>query len=297
LTEASTVLESAYEECRAITRREAKNFYYAFLTLPPARRRAISVIYAFCRHCDDSVDVQGPTEDKLTALAQIQDDLAKSYRHSATTPIFLALDDVAQRYEIPQAHFQDIISGVESDLVKNRYNDFEELRRYCYQVASVVGLICLQIFGYQDPQAREHAIDLGLAMQLTNIARDVKEDLEMDRIYLPQDEMARFGYSEQDLRAGVVNQGFIDLMRFQSQRAQGYFHSGFKLLPYLSRRSRACPAVLGQLYRKVLERIEAADYDVLHQRVSLSKGEKIRVLAQTWITSSLPGLSRVPKGP
>jgi phytoene synthase len=297
LTVASTVLESAYAECRSITRREAKNFYYAFLTLPPARRRAISVIYAFCRHCDDSVDVEGMTEDKLTTLAQIRDDLAKSYRHSATAPIFLALDDVAQRYEIPQPHFQDIVSGVEADLVKNRYNDFEELKRYCYQVASVVGLICLQIFGYQDPEAREHAIDLGLAMQLTNIARDVKEDLEMDRIYLPLDEMARFGYSEQDLQAGVLNQQFTDLMRFQAQRAQGYFRGGFKLLPYLSRRSRACPAVLGQLYRKILERIEEADYDVLHQRISLSKGEKIRVLAQTWITNSVPGLSRVPKRP
>ncbi|PKB81391.1 MAG: squalene synthase HpnD [SAR202 cluster bacterium Io17-Chloro-G9] len=293
----STGLESAYEECRSITRREAKNFYYAFLTLPAARRRAISVIYAFCRHCDDSVDTQGSTEQKLDTLAKIREDLAKSYRHSATAPIFLALDDVSQRYEISQAHFQDIISGVESDLVKNRYNDFQDLRQYCYQVASVVGLICLQIFGYQDSRAREHAIDLGLAMQLTNIARDVKEDLEMDRIYLPQDEMARFGYSEQDLQAGVINQQFTALMQFQAQRAKEYFSSGFKLLPYLSHRTRACPAVLGQLYCKVLDRIESADYDVLHQRVSLSKGEKVRILAQTWLTSSIPGLFRVPKRP
>jgi len=296
LTEALNALESAYEECRSITRREAKNFYYAFLTLPPARRRAISVIYAFCRHCDDSVDTHGFTEDKLMTLAGIREDLAKSYRHNATAPIFLALDDVAQRYEIPQTHFQDIISGVESDLVKNRYNDFQELRQYCYQVASVVGLICLQIFGYQNHQAREHAIDLGLAMQLTNIARDVKEDLEMDRIYLPQDEMARFGCSEQDLRDGVLNQQFTDLMQFQAQRAQEYFRSGFKLLPYLSRRSRACPAVLGQLYCKILERIGDAGYDVLHQRISLSKGEKLRVLAQTWLTSTIPVLLRVTKG-
>jgi phytoene synthase len=283
-------LEAAYEECQSITRREAKNFYYAFLTLPTQRRRAICVAYAFCRHCDDSVDGGGSVETKLARLVAIRGDLEKTYAGTATAPVFLAMTDVAQRYEIPQEYFQDIISGVESDLVKNRYQDFQELRQYCYQVASVVGLICLQIFGYQDPRAKDHAIDLGLAMQLTNIARDVQEDLGMDRVYLPQDEMARFGYAEKDLQAGIVNESFTNLMRFQAQRAKEYFNSGFQLLPYLSFRSRACPAVMGQLYRKVLERIESADYDVLHHRVSLSKPQKIRVMAQTWLGSTLSGM-------
>lgn len=283
-------LEAAYEECQSITRREAKNFYYAFLTLPTQRRRAICVAYAFCRHCDDSVDGEGSVETKLARLVAIRGDLEKTYACTATAPVFLAMTDVAQRYEIPQEYFQDIISGVESDLVKNRYQDFQELRQYCYQVASVVGLICLQIFGYQDPRAKDHAIDLGLAMQLTNIARDVQEDLGMDRVYLPQDEMARFGYTEKDLQAGIVNESFTNLMRFQAQRAKEYFNSGFQLLPYLSFRSRACPAVMGQLYRKVLERIESADYDVLHHRVSLSKPQKIRVMAQTWLGSTLSGM-------
>ncbi len=283
-------LEAAYEECQSITRREAKNFYYAFLTLPSQRRRAISVVYAFCRHCDDSVDDEVSVAIKLARLAAIRGDLEKTYSGSATAPVFLALTDVAQRYEIPQDYFQDIVSGVESDLVKNRYQDFQELRQYCYQVASVVGLVCLQIFGYQDPRAKEHAIDLGLAMQLTNIARDVQEDLGMGRVYLPQDEMARFGYTEDDLQAGIVNEPFTNLMRFQAQRAQEYFNSGFQLLPYLSFRSRACPAVMGQLYRKVLKRIESADYDVLHLRVSLSKPQKIRVMAQTWLGSTLSGM-------
>ena len=283
-------LEAAYEECQSVTRREAKNFYYAFLTLPSQRRRAISVVYAFCRHCDDSVDDEVSVAIKLARLAAIRGDLEKTYSGSATAPVFLALTDVAQRYEIPQDYFQDIVSGVESDLVKNRYQDFQELRQYCYQVASVVGLVCLQIFGYQDPRAKEHAIDLGLAMQLTNIARDVQEDLGMGRVYLPQDEMARFGYTEDDLQAGIVNEPFTNLMRFQAQRAQEYFNSGFQLLPYLSFRSRACPAVMGQLYRKVLKRIESADYDVLHHRVSLSKPQKIRVMAQTWLGSTLSGM-------
>ena len=281
-------LESAYEACRTITRREAKNFYYAFLTLPVAKRRAIYAAYAFCRHCDDTVDEETSTEAKLKALSDLQANLDRAYLGGASSPVYVALADVARNYDIPQDYFQEIILGVESDLVKDRFQNFDELKEYCYRVASVVGLICLQIFGYEDDRAKEYAVDLGLAMQLTNIIRDVREDLDMGRVYLPQDEMARFGYSEDDLRNGVRNEAFLELMRFQSQRAREYFDRGFKLLPYLSRRSRACPAVLGALYSKVLDRIEASDYDVLESRVSLSKAEKIGITAKTWLGSMLP---------
>ena len=281
-------LESAYEACRIITRREAKNFYYAFLTLPVAKRRAIYAAYAFCRHCDDTVDEETSTDAKLKALSDLQANLDSTYSGSASSPVYVALADVARNYDIPQDYFQEIIRGVESDLVKDRFQNFDELKEYCYRVASVVGLICLQIFGYEDDRAKEYAVDLGLAMQLTNIIRDVREDLDMGRVYLPQDEMARFGYSEDDLRNGVRNEAFLELMRFQSQRAREYFDRGFKLLPYLSRRSRACPAVLGALYSKVLDRIEASDYDVLESRVSLSKAEKIGITAKTWLGSMLP---------
>ena len=202
--------------------------------------------------------------------------------------MFEALADVASKYNIPQEYFEDVIRGVEADLTKTSYNDFEDLRGYCYQVASAVGLICLQIFGYSDMKARDRAIDLGLAMQLTNIIRDVREDLEMGRVYLPQDEMARFGYSGMDLQNHLINDSFVALMRFQAERARNYFDSGFQLLPYLSPRSRACPAVLGRIYSKVLQRIETAGYDVFRERVSLSKGEKLRVTAQTWLTTMLP---------
>ena len=290
-----TDLELAYEECRSITRREARNFYYAFLTLPAAQRRAIYVSYAFCRHCDDAVDAERSNEEKLAMLVSLRDQLSETYQGHAPTPVLLALTDVADRYQIPEEYFQEVLSGVECDLVKDRYQDFAQLRGYCYQVASVVGLICLQIFGYKDSGAKAHAIDLGLAMQLTNIARDVREDLDLGRIYLPQDEMARFGYTEEELQAGVVNDAFVNLMRFQAQRAKGYFRSGFKLLPYLSPRSRACPAVLGRLYSKILDRIESADYDVLSHRIGLSTTEKVRVTAQTWISSIMPGLSPIPK--
>ena len=283
-----TDLELAYEECRQVTRREAKNFYYAFLTLPPAQRRAIYVAYTFCRHCDDSVDAVRAVDDKLAMLTDLRQKLDECYQGNPSDLVFLGLGDVARNYEIPQEYFQEVLSGVESDLVKDRYQNFDELRQYCYQVASVVGLICIHIFGFNHPGAKEFAIDLGLAMQLTNIARDVKEDLDFGRIYLPQDEMARFGYSEEDLAAGIVNQEFVNLMRFQCQRARTFFDSGFRLLPHLSRRSRACPAVLGRLYSRVLDRIEDVDYDVLHHRVSLSASEKVRVMAQTWLTSLLP---------
>jgi len=281
-------LESAYEACRTITRREAKNFYYAFLTLPAAKRRAIYAAYAFCRHCDDSVDEETSTDAKLKALSDLQANLDSIYSGGASSPVYVALADVARNYDIPQDYFQEIILGVESDLVKDRFQNFDELKEYCYRVASVVGLICLQIFGYKDEGAKEYAVDLGLAMQLTNIIRDVREDLDMGRVYLPQDEMARFGYSEDDLRNRVRNEAFLELMRFQSQRAREYFDRGFKLLPYLSRRSRACPAVLGALYSKVLDRIEASDYDILESRVSLSKAEKIGITAKTWLGSMLP---------
>lgn len=287
-------LESAYEACRIITRREAKNFYYAFLTLPAAKRRAIYAAYAFCRHCDDSVDEGTSTDAKTKALAELQSDLDSTYGGEASSPVYVALADVADNYDIPQDFFKEVILGVESDLVKDRFQNFEELREYCYRVASVVGLICLQIFGYEDDDAKEYAVDLGLAMQLTNIIRDVREDFDMGRIYLPQDEMARFGYTEDDLKNSVRNQAFQDLMKFQAERAREYFNSGFKLLPYLSRRSRACPAVLGTLYSKVLDRIEASDYDVLENRVSLSKAEKIGITAKTWLGSmmSLPSSRR-----
>ncbi len=292
LAASNTELEQAYADCRNLTRREAKNFYYAFITLPPSKRRAICAAYAFCRHCDDSVDNAASPADKLLALSSLHSSLELAYRGRPPTPMFLALADTAGRYNIPEEHFSEIIRGVESDLVKNRYANFDELREYCYRVASVVGLVCLQIFEYSNPAARGHAIDLGLAMQLTNIMRDVREDWDMGRVYLPQDEMARFGYSEEDLRDGVRNEAFVDLLRFQGQRARNYYRSGFRLLPYLSPRSRGCPAVLGSIYSGVLDRIEATGYDVLgEQRITLSAIRKIRITARAWLagTLSLPG--------
>ncbi len=289
----SSELALAYADCRNLTRREAKNFYYAFVTLPADKRKAIYAAYAFCRHCDDSVDEAASLDAKLLALAELQTNLDSAYRGQPATPVFLALSDAADRYSIPHDYFSEIIKGVETDLVKTRYEDFDELREYCYRVASVVGLVCIQIFEYRDEAAREYAVDLGLAMQLTNILRDVREDWEMGRVYLPQDEMARFGYSDELLGEGISNDALVELLRFQGERARRYFQRGFRLLPYLSRRSRSCPAALGAIYSRVLDRIEGSGYDVLREeRIALSGGEKARIAIKAWMSSmfSLPGL-------
>ena len=281
-------LAAAYEECRRVTRREARNFYFAFLTLPARQRRAIYVAYTFCRYCDDSVDAEGTYAEKLQRVEDLRGRLAQTYTGKADQPLFIALSDVAATYDIPEQYFQEVLNGVESDLVKTRYANFEELRAYCYQVASVVGLICIHIFGYRGgEEARRAAIDLGLAMQLTNICRDVREDWEFGRVYLPQDELDRFGITEADLENHAVTDGFANLMQFQIDRAREYFANGRRLLPYLSPRSRACPAALGMIYGGVLNKIESAGYDVFRERVSLSKGAKLGLMARAWLTGPL----------
>ena len=281
-------LELAYEQCRSITKREAKNFYYAFVTLPYRKRKAIYAAYAFCRLCDDAADEDIPAEEKLRLLGGLREDLATAYSGDPKGPVFTALADASNTFSIPEEYLQDVVSGVETDITKTRYQDFEELRTYCYRVASVVGLTCIQIFGYSHVRAKEYATDLGLAMQLTNILRDIKEDLDRDRVYIPLEEMSDFGYTVEQLKAGTFNQPFQQLMEFQVHRARQYFTSGFKLLPFLSPRSRACPAVLGQIYSRILDRIESNDFNVFNGRVSLSRREKYLLTAHTWMRSLLP---------
>ena len=171
------------------------------------------------------------------------------------------------------------------DLTQTRYRTFDELRDYCYKVASVVGLISIEVFGYRDPAAREYAVDLGIAMQLTNILRDIKEDAQRGRVYIPLDELESFGYSERDLQGSVVNGAYRDLMRFQVDRARSYFASGRRLMPALPLNSRACPAVLAALYSAILDRIEAAGFDVFQERIGLTTKRKLLLTARVWATS------------
>jgi len=281
-------LETAYRHCQRLTKAQAKNFYYAFVTLPGAKRRAIYASYAFCRLCDDAADEDIPLDKKLDLLRGIEARLDAPAADQPEGPVFVALADTMARFNVPVDYYREVIRGVEMDLTITRYADFEQLRTYCHRVASVVGLICVQVFGYKDRRALDYAADLGLAMQLTNILRDVVEDLDRGRIYLPQSELARFGYSEAELRGGVRNQAFLDLMAFQTQRAQDYFDSGLRLLPLLSSRSRACPAVLAAIYQRILDRIRARQFNVFDGRVSLSGREKLLLTAKTWLKSILP---------
>ena len=206
-------IDLAYDHCLRVAKEHAKNFYYAFRTLPAAKRRAIYAVYAFCRYCDDVADDDDLSlEEKRRLLGEIRERLHDSGREPED-PVFVALETTTREFGIPRSYYEDVIRGVETDLVVTRFQSFDHLSEYCYLVASTVGLICIEVFGYEDPAAREYAIDLGIAMQLTNVMRDVREDVDRGRIYLPLDEIEAFGYSQQDLMDGRNNESFRRLMR------------------------------------------------------------------------------------
>ena len=289
-------LEAAYEHCRLITRSSARNFYYAFLTLPRAKRRAIYATYAFCRLCDDIADDDMPEERRRELLAETKGRLGRMLdaEEPSPDPVFDALADTARTYGIPIGYFEEIVEGIEMDMIRSRFGSFDELRAYCYKVASVVGLVCIEIFEYDDERARDYAVALGIGMQLTNIIRDVREDAGMGRIYLPADEIASHGYSEAELLRGEVTEPFLRLMQFQADRAREYLREGRRLLPLLSGRSRACPAVLHDIYAAVLDRIEAGGFRVFDGRIGLSTREKLLIMGRTWMRSMLSLPARAP---
>ena len=280
----------AYAACQTLVRERAKNFYFAFLPLPKPKRHAIYAVYAFSRACDDYSDESLPLDEKRRRLDGHRRQLHAAFEGRPSDSTFVALWDATQRYGIPREYFDSLIDGVVMDLSINRYDTFEDLRNYCYHVASVVGLICIEIFQYQETRAKEYAVDLGIGMQLVNIMRDVKEDAERDRIYLPQEDMRRFGYSEAALMANTLNRPFVELMRFQTKRAREHFQRAGGLLPLVAPRARPCPAVLRALYLKILCRIESNGYNVFDRPVSLSTGSKLLTVLQTWIGTAARGL-------
>lgn len=286
----STALAQAYAHCAAVARAEAKNFYYGFLLLPPRQRRAIYAAYAFARLCDDIVDDDGPGEEqKAAGLDRLREDLRCCLAGRPEGPVFLALHDAVSAFAIPHQYLFHLIDGVEMDLRQRRYATFHDLERYCYLVASVVGLICIEIFGYRGgDEARRRAADLGIALQLTNILRDVQEDLARGRVYLPQDEMAAFGYGEEALLRGETGPAFYRLMAFQVERAREYYRSGLQLLPLLPRRPRACVGAMAGIYLRILERIARRPEVVLERRVSLGAGTKLALAGRELVRSVVP---------
>ena len=284
----ATELELAYAHCRRITKENARNFYYTFRPMPADKRRAMYAVYAYCRLCDDIADGELPVEEKYHGFEEVRRNLRLQEPTGEDAPMYRALHDTARRFEIPYRHFEEILQGVEMDMVKSRFASFDELREYCYKVASVVGLVCIRIFGYEDPKAKEYAVDMGIAMQLTNILRDVKEDVERGRIYIPLDEMSRFEYTEAELERGALTDGFKSLMAYQAARARRYYDSSRSLFPLISADARTCPRLMHATYSGILERIEHAGFDVFERRIGLSAGAKLLLLTRLWAGSLMP---------
>ena len=282
-------LEESYRHVARLTRSQARNFSYSFWFLDLERRRGISAIYAYSRRLDDCVDAAiGGALDPAAAHKQLEA-LRGLLEDPRADPLGPALADTIRRFRIPHQHFHDLIAGMEMDLERRRYPTFEDLRLYCYRVASTVGLICIEIFGNDGPASREPAIDLGIAMQLVNVLRDIPEDFARGRVYLPQEDLARFGYSEEDLARGVVNGPFRDLMAFEAARARAHFTRAAALLPHLRPASRKCPALLARFYTAILERIERAGYDVYSRRPRLPLAKKLALAAGTLIRGARMG--------
>ena len=286
-------LAEAYAYCRHITQRSSSNFYHAFRLLTWERHNALCALYAFCRFVDDIADQdhvdEGQPQNRKERLAQLlntwREELSRCYGGAPHHPISRALADAVRRFPIQQEHLAGIIDGVEMDLSRTRYQTFSELYEYCYRVASLVGLVCIEIFGYQSPQAREYAINLGIAFQLTNILRDVREDAQRERIYLPLADLARFEYSEQELLGHEYNAAFLKLMTFESQRAQEYYSRAVSLLDRQDRRSLVAAEAMRLIYHGLLKRIALQKFNVFQRRVTLPTPVKIGLALTAWARS------------
>ncbi|HET7568806.1 MAG TPA: squalene/phytoene synthase family protein [Gaiellaceae bacterium] len=269
-----TAVDQAYAEVERVTRREAKNFAYGIMVLPRPKRRAIAAIYAFARRVDDVADGPLPLAEKRERLEQLRaalDDQAPS------EPMLVALADARARFGIPDSALSALVDGGLQDTEQARYADFAELRGYCEKVAGAVGLACLPVYGSTDT---DRARTLGIALQLINIMRDVREDWLLDRVYLPQDELAAHGVGEDDIAAGRLTPAWRSLMAFQADRARAHLAEGLRLLDSLDRRSALCVGTFAGLYRSTLDRIEANRWDVFGPKTRLSAPAKLAVVAR-----------------
>ena len=271
-------VERSYDYCRRVARQRAKNFYYSFLLLSAQQRSGMCAIYAFMRYCDDLSDEPGANRAAIDRWrCQLEEALEGRF---GGHPVWPAFHHTVRRFGIPQEYFREMISGVASDLEPRRIESFDELYRYCYQVASVVGLTIVHIFGFDTPKVLGLAEKCGVAFQLTNILRDIKEDAERGRVYLPLEDLRRFGVTPEELGSGTRGDPFLRLMRFEAARARSYYQESQPLLDLVHPRSRASLWALITIYSRLLERIETRNYDVFSRRVRLSPFEKSWILAQ-----------------
>jgi 15-cis-phytoene synthase len=283
---ADGALAEDYARCAEITRRASSNFYYAFMLLGAERRRALYAVYAFCRFIDDIADDASVT-GAAGMLALWRQELHNVYAGSPTRAIARALAENVRRFPIPRRYFEEVIDGVEMDLSRTRYATFSELELYCHRVASAVGLICIEIFGYANPSAHTYAERLGLAFQLTNILRDVNEDASRGRIYLPLEDLVRFQVSEDEILRGVYSSRFRSLMEFEADRARHFYREAEHALAPEDRASLLAAEGMRRIYAALLERIARADFRVLDQRISLSAPRKLYLVGRAWAGARL----------
>jgi phytoene synthase len=280
----TTELEQSYRLCREIARRTAKNFYWSFVVLPREKRDAMCAIYAFMRRSDDIADSAASPAAALDNLRQWRATVDAALQgEDAGVPILPALADTVRRYRIPQRYFHDLLDGAEMDQTTTRYDTFADLYKYCYRVASAVGLIVLPIFGYKDESALGPAEACGIAFQLTNILRDVKEDAQMGRIYLPLEDLKRFGVQESDIMNARATPEFLQLMKFEAGRARDYYEKAEPLLGMVSADSRGTLAVMMGIYGGILRKIEHSNFAVFDGKIRLSVGEKLWIVLKNWI--------------
>lgn len=270
--------------CRDMARREAKNFYWGFISLPYHQRIAIYALYDFARQVDDEADARGDLPDLPGRIAAHRERISKCVQGIyGDDPVMQVLGAAVERFSIPEVELQQLIDGVEMDETHRRYETWDELREYCNLVASIVGRMCVRIFGFRDPIALERADDLGIALQLTNILRDVREDAGMGRIYLPLEDLRRFGIGEDALMSGFPGPGWNELIAFEVARARACFASGYRVLDYIDRRPAMCVRTMAGIYEQILEKIAREPALPLRKRTSLSHAEKIGTMVRAWL--------------
>jgi len=271
--------------CQDKTAASGSSFYYSFMFLPGDKRRAITALYAFCREVDDVVDECSDEQVARTTLNWWRSQVAEIYGGNPQHPVAQALVPVVQQFNLSREHLLEIIDGMEMDLQQARYPDFKSLQLYCYRVASVVGLLAAEIFGYTDRRTQKYAHDLGIAFQLTNIIRDVGEDARRNRIYLPMDELQQFGVTAAEILNTKESENFHKLMAFQVDRAQRYYRQALEHLPEVDRKSQRTGLIMAAIYRATLEEVVASGCHVLKERVSLTPLRKLWLAWKTWLKS------------
>lgn len=271
----TSIIMTPDEYCQDKTAKSGSSFYYSFLFLPKKQRKAITALYAFCREVDDVVDECSDASIAQTKLNWWRAEIFGAFDGKPNHPVSKALTSAIEQFNLPKEHFLEIIDGMEMDLHQTRFANFAELSLYCYRVASVVGLMAAEIFGFEDRATSDYAHNLGMAFQLTNILRDVKEDAERGRIYIPQDELEQYGVSEQDILNHQCTDGMRKLLDFQAQRAREYYDKAFSLLPETDRYSQRSGLIMATIYMATLSSIETRSCQVLERRISLSPIRKL----------------------